>query len=406
MPVYKYSAVDKDGKMYKGYMEAASLEELEIKLKDNHLLLVEFTETKEKKDEKFSLTLSKKAKPDELIQIFYAIGNMLESGVGLTGALEYVKKSLDRDYAKKVMDNMIMVLRQGGSFTAAIKANKDFFPDYVIEPIDIGETTGKLPQTLIMIADQIEKNKKIKEKIKKASIYPGFIIFSLIVLITVVLNFVFPRIVKSIKEVLAGHQYPPITKVIMFIAGKIEIIAPFVPLFFGILILVFLIKNKIPFLKNFFDSIQLKIPYYKDIVLYKELINFLQVLLIGIQAGISLLKSFSIAEHSVNNSILRDKITRIKTSFSLGESLGESFKNASLHPYLEAMVITGESTGTLDKAIENALYYFNSRAEERVDKFFAWLEPIIIVFLGGVVLTVLLCSLLPMWESMSYIGKF
>ena len=313
MPVYEYLAVDKTGKKNKGVLEVNSVEELETRLREKKLHLLKIKEKRRSQRKSLSSGYGRgRLTDDEIARIFTVTGYISNTALGLINSLEDTKRVTKSKKVLRVLDNLIVAIQRGSTFTEALRSQSKFFPKYIIETVSMGEKAGELPSTLLMIAKQLDRNKEIKSKIKNASIYPTFV-FSFIILLTyVVITFVFPRIVDSIKEVLAGRDYPPYTKIVMGIVHKLEIVSPFFPYVIGVFVALLFFKSKIPFLRRAYDSFLLKVPYLNQIILYRELINMLQILIMGIQSGISFVKSLEMAEGSVQNAIIKEKISNVK----------------------------------------------------------------------------------------------
>jgi len=397
MPVYTYRAVSPTGETKTGEIETHSPEDLASLLKENNLFLIS---CKRKKGPSFS----RKAKTEELIQFFYSLGTMLKSSLPVLQAITYSEKNLKSKNLKNAVNSMFNLIQKGSSFSEAIERNRSVFPGFVLEPIRAAEATGKLPETMIMLAEQLKKNKEISGKVRKASIYPTFVVFFLMVLISIAINFVLPRVTGAINEIVVG-DLPPITAFVLSVSDKVKIVAPYVPLFFLLLVAGYLVAGRIESARKVLDGLKIKVPYFREIVICRDIINILRVMVIAIESGLPMDKALAMAENSMENMVLKEKISNARAIVSTGELLSQALQSAEFDPYLDAMVISGETSGTLDVTLKNTLDYYDLQVSERIDRFFAYLEPLIIAFLGLIVLGVLSGALIPLWESMKYVGK-
>jgi len=400
MPVYAYRAVTQRGEQTTGELEARSLKDLAILLEERDMLLITCRQSRRSLFDSFG-----KPKADELIQLFYSLGTMLKSGLTVPQTLELAEKALKSGKLKRSVGSMLHLVRKGSSLAEAFEKNKAVFPDFTLEPIKVAELTGRLPETIIALAGQMKKNKEINGKIKNASMYPAFVCIALVGLITVVFNVVLPRVLGAIKQVLMGRQMPPTTAFIVSIEEKLEAIGPYIPLIAVLIVGGYFAAQKVDKARKALDRVKLKTPHLGQIITYRELINLLRVMTIAVKSGISMDKGLAMTEKTIKNTVLKEKIRRTRQMMASGEILSTSLRAVELDPYLDAMVVSGEISGSLDATLENTLEHYTTHVNEKIDRLFALIEPLIILVLGLVVLGVLAGALVPLWESMQYVGK-
>ena len=400
MAIYTYSAINPvTGKKASGEVESFSRSSAVKLLEKKNLLVLKCKEKKE------IVLFSPKPRIDDLIQFFEIMGTMLNSGLSMPAALGHSGRNVKSKTFRRTVNSITSMIQEGLSLSEALGKHKDVFPGFVIEPLKVAETTGKLPQILLALSKQMKKRKEINSKVKKASIYPSFVLFFLMGLITVAINFVLPRVIQSIKEIVVGTEMPPVTALVISVSDALKKVGPYIPFVFLMLVLAFLWARKNPHGKKILDRIKLKIPHLKEITLYKDIIAFLRVMTVAVESGLPVTRALVMAERGVENVKVKEKVSSIRAMVSSGDLLSTAIKAAELDPYLESMADAGEASGTLDIMLKNGLNYYETGINDKIDNFFAFLEPLIIAFLGLIVLTVLLGALVPLWESMQYVGK-
>jgi len=400
LAVFTYEALNPlSGEKSKGELESPSYADAVKLLEEKKLLALKCKEKTE------IVLFERKPKANDLIQFFQIMGTMLESGLPILTALQHAGRNAKGRTLKRTLNVVSGLIQEGLSFSEAMEKHRKVFPAFVTEPVKVAETTGRLPRTLLAISEQLKKRREINSKVKRASIYPGFIAIFLLILIVIALNFVLPKVVGSIKQVILGTKMPPITSLVMSVSDVLSGIAPYLPVFFGLSIIGIMAGKRTRRGKELIDRIKLKIPHLKDIVLYRDIASFLRVSIVAIDSGLAMTKAVAMAENGVENSIVRNKIRRIGAMVAGGSLFSVAVGAVDLDPYIEAMAGAGEMSGTLDVMMKNSLGYYETVVNEKVETFFTFLEPITIAALGCVVAVVLLGSLLPLWESMQYVGK-
>ncbi|MEM4218408.1 MAG: type II secretion system F family protein, partial [Candidatus Methanomethylicaceae archaeon] len=382
MPIYKYTAIKSDGKRVKGEEECYSIDDLERILEERELILLGFTEI-ERRSRKTTWTVRKKISDDEMIAFLQTLGSLLDTGVDLIQSLKTTLRFSSKRMSI-VLSEVIRTVESGSPLSQALKIT-GYFPPSVVEPIATGEETGRLAEVVMILAERIKNAKRVRERIKKASMYPTFVMVFVGMLIIVVFKFALPKVVSSIKEVLAGREYPPVTKRVIALAEFTTTWFPWIAGFGITLAVAIYIGRRNPKIKRIFDAIKLKIPHLRDIVLFSDIIKAIQTLLISVQTGLTYVRALELARSDISNEIIKEKFDAIRSMVAAGGTLSDAFQQQSIDPYLTTIISAGEYTGRLEEMLGKAGEHYMEYLNDKIDKFFAWLEPIIILILGIVV---------------------
>ena len=204
----KYSAFNKEVKVFLSFRVCHDLNEFKEYLKNKNLILIEY--------KKFSLDINFRKKyisKNELLTFFQELGIMLKSGLTILNALKLLKNETKNQKLKEICENLVLSIKKGHSLSSVIKDYHNILGDLYINMIIIGEQSGNLPKILDIITSNIKKNMLIEKKIKSVLFYPTFVIFLTAVLSIFLINFVLPEFIKLFDQ--NGEQLPFLTVILI-----------------------------------------------------------------------------------------------------------------------------------------------------------------------------------------------
>jgi len=397
MPVYSYVAKNPRGETIKGTLEALDEVQLRAILKEKSLYLLEAKEEKRK-----PLKQRAKLSRRELITFTIHLATSLESGIPLVTAIQDFSEEFKAK--KELFENLVSMLQAGMSFSDALENFPRAFPKVYVSIVMAGEATGNLDRVLWDLVRFLEWQEEVSRQVKQASIYPIIVILMVIGVITLLMTFTLPRIVPILKSY--NVELPWVTR--MFIG-----VSEWFQNYWWVIILViagFFLFYKLTYAysikwRKFWDKLKLKIPVFGPLQHKLAFSRFSHYMASLYKAGIGLIQALSIVQDVVGNEVIAESLSRVKERVLAGEKISEAMKTDPIFPKLVIrMMAVGEETGRIEVTLEKVSDYYDREVPAAIRRFFAVLEPSIIILLGVVVLFLALAIFLPIYKLASSIG--
>jgi type IV pilus assembly protein PilC len=377
--LYEYRALT-NGKTVTGQLEAEAPKEVNDYLKSNGYLPLEIKEKSEDKLNSF-LSFFDRISFNDVVYMTRQFSIMLNAGLTLIDSLEILKKQTKKKVMKRMLADLDKSLREGKNFSQALSKYPHLFSHFFIALVRSGEASGKLDQILNKLADNLEKQREFRQKIKNALIYPVVIISAMMLMMFFMMTFVVPKLLElydSFQVELSASTQALITVSTFFETQWVWIII-------GAVLFIFLLKRflKSTFGKRFFDTYSLHFPVFGNIIQTAALVDTTRTLSILIGSGVPILDSLNIVTDVNENVLFQDAFKRITAKVEKGVSVGTAMSNESIFPEsLVQMTIVGEQTGHIDETLAKVADYYQSESELAVKGMLTLLEPTIIIVLG------------------------
>ncbi len=397
--LFKYKAIKADGTRMEGKLEALDQEDAITILQDRQLIIVSVEETQEKPV--FSVStgfqlFQKKPKEKDIVVFSRQIATLFSSGVSALRAFRLVSEETENPALKKILEDIANNIQGGMSISDAISKYDNIFGTFFSNMIKAGEESGKLDEAFTYLADYLDRNFDLTQKLKKASVYPMFIIIAFIGIMIVMITFVIPNLANMLFE--QGGELPLITKIVLG-AGTIG-------KKYGIFIAIGVIGlgyylftlSKTEAGKNYIDYYKLKIPILKS--LYKKiyLSRLTDNLDTMLTSGVQIVRSLEITADVIDNVVYKDIIDRVAKKVKTGKSLSQAFyEEEELPNVLVQMTKIGEETGKVGYILRSLSTYYKREVSTAIDTTLAMIEPALIIFLAGGVGTLIAAILIPMF---------
>lgn len=405
MALYSYKARDGFGRLFKGVQSADGEEQLSHALKERDLFLVTASETKQKKQKTSSVSFgSSRIKQRDIIHFSSYLSIILSAGIPVISGLQDLAVQWKRTKFSGIISKIIEDITEGSLLHEAFFRHAKVFGETYIYMIKAGESSGSVPKVLKELARFMEWQEDLLSNIKKMSIYPVAVLSALGVLVGLLLSFAFPRIAK----ILVGMKVPlPLsTRMLMGISHIISsywyiIIFIIFGGFMGILLMSQMEKGRV-----LLDRIKLRIPVIGELIRKVSLSRFTRHLSLLMGSGVGIIEAFTIVEKVVGNRVISEAIRTAKNDVESGLTITESLeKSAVFPPMVIKMIHVGETTGTLTDSLDKVSSYYDQEVPATVKKIFSIMEPALIMFLAFMVLVIALSIYLPIYKSISMIGK-
>lgn len=407
MPLFSYQARSRDGKNLSGEMDASNIDDVIRQLKELKSFPIKINEVKKSKKNlaEFEVSFKKKEKISTKDLIFFSrqMYTLTKASVPILSALEGLLSTASSAVLASVIKDIKRSLDEGVDLTQALSRHPDVFPPLYINMVTIGETTGNLPQVFEELAIHLQKEQDTRQKIKKAMRYPIMVLGVIGVGMIIVSVFVLPKF----ADMFAGFnaELPLPTQILIgfsdFIQGYWYLVLP-IPFVIWIGFKRY-VKTDAGRLK--WHELQLKLPLFGDLLLKGNITRFARSLAITGKAGVPMEQALRIIGPTIGNMHMEAKIRAMREGVERGESITANMKRMDLFPGLVIQMISiGEDTGSLDEMVSDIADYYERELNQSVEALTAAIEPIIIVFVAGLVLVLALGIFLPMISLMGAMG--
>jgi len=395
---YNYKARTKEGKTRTGTIEASSREAALAILEKYQIHTTSLKEAKKIGIFGKKISLSRISVKDVVI-FTRQFSIMLKSAIAPVEALRaQVNQTENSDFREKIL-KMAEMIEGGSTLSQAFSLFPKIFSSFYISIIKSGETTGKMADSLVYLAEHIERDYNLSRKIKGAMIYPIFVIIVFIGVFFLATFFIVPNLTKILQEF--GGKLPVMTEALIAMTnftrkGGWILIALFLVVLFGIP--TYLKKNKST--ENFYYKMILKIPILGDFQKKIQLTKIAENLSVLISSGLPITQALKIVEEIITNSVYKDIIKETADKVARGEKISSVFFQypKQIPSFVYQMVSTGEETGRLDEILMNVVDFYQQEIEATTDNLTSILEPFLILFLGIGVAILTISIFLPLFQ--------
>jgi general secretion pathway protein F/MSHA biogenesis protein MshG len=349
--------------------------------------------------EKFFGTISqKKIKVENLIAAFRQLAVMTNAGISIHDSIKEVGNSTTDKQLKEIFIEIDDDLNSGKSLTEAFMKYSNQFGDVSIAMIELGESTGNMSDALTKLSELLEEMMENQKKLKSAMRYPKTVAIAITVAFSILMMYVVPKF-KEIFEKL-GAELPMPTKVLLFCEHALNTYGGYILL--GIITIVVINKYKYKHdkaYKTFMDKKILKVYLIGDVTFYASMSRFMLIFTELVRAGVPVAEALDTSVMTIDNEEIKEKLASVKQSVERGNNLTEAFKETDLFEgMLIQMIKAGEQGGALDKMLEKVTEYYRSRFNMLIENLSAYIEPIMIGVIAGMVLMLALGIFMPMWD--------
>jgi type IV pilus assembly protein PilC len=399
MPDYKYRGTKRDGSSTSGVMTAANKTELATILKRQQITPTKMSE----KGKEFNIpTFGSGVSAKELAIFTRQFSVMIDAGLPLVQCLEILASQQENKMFQKVLTLTRAQVEGGSTLSTAMRSSPKVFDALYTNMVEAGETGGILDTILQRLSTYIEKNVKLQRAVKSAMVYPVGVLTVAGGVITLLLWKVVPIFATLFAGL--GAELPLPTKIVVALSN-------FIGSIFGLLILVggaaMIVGLKVwygtPGGRYALDSVILKLPVLGILMRKIAVARFTRTLGTLISSGVPILEGLDITARTAGNAVVERALFKVRKSLEEGKSLTEPLKETEVFPgMVTQMIAVGEQTGAMDAMLQKIADFYEEEVDAAVKDLLTALEPIMIVFLGGVVGGVVISMYLPLF---SLIGK-
>ncbi len=393
MAVYKYKAMKPDGERIVGELILNSEGEAQAYLKKKEYFIIEI---KEKASSNFmEIDLPQKIKVSHLSIFCRKLHTMMYSGLPIVTALDILREQTTHKQFKKVIQVVYENIQKGMTLSEAMMHHTDVFPITMIFLIEAGEASGTIDSILDRLAIDFDKEHKIKNQIKAAMVYPIILIVAVITLLIFMLVFILPNFIDMFES--SGVELPGIT---LMVIGLSESVTGHWYYYVTVILTGFVLIKVLrtaPKFKRLTDEYKLQMPIFKKLFTLIITTRFTRTLSTMLFSGVPLLQSLENCSRAIGNVYVSEKITYVVNEVRRGSSLAQPIKEIHIFPRMvDSMINIGEESGALDDILIRTTEYFEEELEITIKKMVQLFEPVMIVFMAGIVGIAVISMVMPL----------
>ena len=347
----------------------------------------------------------RKIKTEDFLLFNQQLSALLRAGLPILQAIGILRKRVQNEELRLTLEDVEDKVRAGQALSQAFAAQGDAFPRIYIASILAGERAGQLDEVLLRYVSYQKTITEARRKIKKSLAYPTVLVGASIVLVTVLSTYVIPQFMKLYSGV-GAQELPTITIIVVSTAGFISAnLIWIIPTIIGALIFIF-VWRRTPAGRLAVDRWILKTPIAGETIRQITIAQFTRSLATLLAGGITLPESVEIAGESITNRALRKASAGVLVGINEGRPFTDSLEEAGWVSELAVdMIGVGERSGALREMLDEVANFYDSEIDVRLNTITTFIEPVILVFMGSLVMTILLAMYLPLFYMIGNMGQ-
>jgi len=400
MPIYIWKGTNRYGDAVSGERVAGSPEELQRILQREQITVASVAPMKA--GLRIPFLKMERVKRKELAIFARQMAVLIDAELPLIQSLTILAEQTRNKYFKRVITEVRADVEAGSSLNQAMRKHPKAFDDLFCNLISSGEQSGSLDVMLQRLSEYIEKAVKLRSQVRSAMIYPTAIITFAILVAIFLLWKVIPIFGGIFAEL--GAQLPGLTFFVIKLSGFIQNYILFV--FVGFVGLVFLFRyyKKTSPGRWAVDRLTLRLPLFGKLLLKVAISRVTRTLSTLLSGGVSMLESLKITSSTAGNALIEKSVLDARKQVTEGRSLTDAFRTTGRFPFMMTQMISvGEATGTLDQMLGKLSDFYEDEVSASVAALLSVLEPVLMIFVGGIVGTLVLSLYLPIFSLMSQI---
>ena len=400
---YTYTVRDRSGREITGSLEADSRDALAGKLGQMGYLVVSVEEVKTSFGKKQIHLFGVRVKTKDITIFTRQFATMINAGLPLIKCLSILTQQTESQALSDIISDCSKEIEAGRSLSEALAKHPEAFSQLYVSMVRAGELGGMLDDVLLRVADQLERDAEIRQKMKSAMTYPIVVLGITILVVTAMLMFVVPKFGKMFTEL--GGTLPTYTQFLVnvshFLAG------------WGGLVVIALIIGAVFGYRRFkatetgrmtLDRIKLRLPIVGTLFHKTAMSKFSRTLGTLLSAGVPILGALEITGDTTGNMVVTKALEEVRAGVKEGETIARPLTQAEIFPpMVTQMIAIGEETGALDVMLAKVSDFYDSEVNAAMDSFASIIEPVLLVVLGVAVGSIVIALYLPIFKVITLI---
>lgn len=404
MPQFKYKARDENGRFVENVTFSDSETAVRDQLSDRRLWVLEVSLIKEKSKNPLDIDLDGifgflgGVGLKDLVVFCRQFSVLVNSGVAMMKTLTILSDQTENVKFKNILKEVKSDVEQGVNLSEAFGKHNNVFDTLFVNMIKAGETGGVLDETTSRLAKFLEDRARLNNKIKSAMTYPTVVSILALIIFFVMLTVILPKFSELFSRL--GSELPAYTQFLINISKILR--SPWLLVIIIFFISIVFIYKKIYETKRgkfFIDALSLKLPVIGVLLQKVGVARFTRTFGTLLKSGVPILTSLEIVEQSSGNAVIEKTINEVYTAIQQGGTINAPLEKSKVFPAMvTSMIAVGEETGELDSMLSKIADFYDMEVEAAVDSLTSLLEPLMMVFLGGMVGAVIVGMYLPMFK--------
>jgi len=396
---FSYQGRNADGELVKGVLESADSNSAAEQLFNTGITPIEIQPANNPAKNKDMLNglFQEKVEPIDVMMFSKQMYTLIKAGIPMMSALGCLQDST----ANKKLAEVIGALRQGldggRELSVVMRDHPKVFSAFFLSMVRVGEGTGLLDIIFLRMFEHLEFEKFMHDQVKAALRYPSFVMMAMGIAIVVINIFVIPAFAGVFEGL--GAELPLMTRILISFSDFMVNNWPF--LLAALVGIIYSFKAWVASKagKYHWDKIKLRIPIAGKIVNKGTLARFARSFALASRSGVPIVQAMMLIAETVDNDYIADKVNQMRSGIERGESVHRTAVNTGIFtPIVLQMIAVGEESGALDDLMQEIADMYQSEVEYELKTLGAQIEPVMIVFLGIMVLILALGIFLPIWD--------
>lgn len=408
---FAYTARDAQGKLVSGNVSADSETGAARRLQAMGLAPLSLRSTSGNKAGGFSLsfgrkggesTRRRKVKPKDIAMFSRQFATMTDAGLPLVRSLNALAAQTDHSELRRVLPIVRTDVEAGAAFSVALSKHPDVFPPLMIGMIAAGEVSGSLGEAMGQVADNYDKEAKLRAKVVSALTYPVIVLIMAFVMVAFMMIFIVPKFSDVFAQL--GGELPLPTLILVNMSHAAVYVIPLIVI--GAFVFSFWWRQhkndrKV---REFVDPLKLKTPVLGKFMAKISMARFARTFSSLLASGVPMIQSLEIVSSTSGSIVVSNALSEIRDAVRAGRQVHSIMDRFPIFPpLLVQMISTGEETGALPTMLTKVAEYYEGEVESASERLSATLEPILLIFLAVVVGGMIICMYLPIFSIYQYI---
>jgi len=410
MPQFFYEALDKGGKQVKGIIDASSEDVIIEKLHGMGYYPLKVVPHRRKATEVdlFALPVLRsifhRVRFKHVVTFTRQLATLIDAGLPILRSLFILQEQQESMVFKQKIADMAKDIESGSSLSEAMGKHNKIFDHLYVNMVRAGEIGGVLENVLNKIAEFLEKRQALKSKVRSAMMYPLVVSILASCIVSFILIFIIPRFAEIFTSL--GAKLPGPTQMLVYASNILLHHGIWVLIGIIILVLIYRKVNKTKTGKYYLDKFKMKIPGLGELIKKVAISRFADTLSTLINSGVPILQALDIVRDTSGNEVIARAMENVYNSVKDGETIHEPLAESKVFPPLVIhMVAVGEETGAIDHMLTKVAEAYEREVNDMVNALTSIMEPLLIVFLGVIIGTIVVALYLPYFMIPQIVGR-
>jgi len=395
---FKYQARNKEGELQVGFVEAVD-REAAARILTSHELFILSLESAEKENPFAQfLKIFKKIKYQEIVVFTRQFATLMQADIPISDSLRALSRQTKNPYLKEVIFDIATNVNSGLSLSQAMEKQPDVFSEFYISMIKSAELTGRLDEAMSFLADYLEKDLTIRNRIRNALIYPAIVVVLFLIIAGVMVAFVFPQLKPIFEE--SGVKLPTMTNFLLSSGDFLKEWWLVILIIIGLFIVLIREYFRTPEGKTVSQELILRFPVFGNLSKKIYIVRFASSTGVLIKGGVPIAQAIEVASHTIGNAVYSEVLHEASDHIRRGGMLSDFLSRYEdyFFPLVSQMIAIGEGTGRIDDLLIKVSNFYSREVDDAVSNLVELIQPLLIVIIGACVGLLFASVLLPIYN--------